>query len=157
MQIIFPDTPLLFENDLPSVFLAGSIDMGKAIDWQQSLCNELSKAQWNGYVLNPRRPDWDNSWEQHIDNIPFRKQVEWELEGLEKASLIVFYFAPESKAPITLLELGLHAKSGKCVVCCPEGFWRKGNIDIVCQKYQVLQVEDMQGLLGAILQQTTQA
>lgn len=152
MQIVFPDTPLLFENDLPSVFLAGSIDMGKAIDWQKSLCEALTKAQWKGYVLNPRRLDWDSSWEQRIDNEPFRSQVTWELEGLEKASLIVFYFAPESQAPITLLELGLHAKSGKCIVCCPEGFWRKGNIDIVCQKYKIPQVEHLQGLLEAILQ-----
>ncbi len=151
MKIIFPNSPLVFENNLPSVFLAGSIDMGNAIDWQQSLCDELAKAQWQGYVLNPRRPDWDNTWTQSIENEHFRKQVEWELEGLEKASKIVFYFAPQSQAPISLLELGLHAQTGKCVVCCPEGFWRKGNVDIVCQKYQIPQVNQLKALTEVIL------
>lgn len=151
MQIIFPNAPLPPKGNVSSVFLAGSIDMGQAVDWQQLLCEKLTAANWQGCVLNPRRPDWDNTWEQSIENEPFRHQVEWELEGLEQATLIVFYFAPESKAPITLLELGLHARTGKCIVCCVEGFWRKGNVDIVCQKYQIPQVNQLDELIEAIL------
>lgn len=127
-------------TDKFKVFFAGSIEMGNAIDWQSALTKVLS-----GYdiaVLNPRRDDWDSSWEQTIENDQFREQVEWELEHLELADVIVLYFSPETKAPISLLELGLHANDDKLIVYCPEGFWRKGNVDIVCNQYNVTQCDN---------------
>jgi hypothetical protein len=126
------------------VFLAGSIAMGLAEEWQAEIGNKL--ADIGIMVLNPRRTSWDASWVQQIENDLFREQVEWELQGLEESDWIIFYFAPDTQAPITLLELGLWARSGKCVVCCPDGFWRKGNVDIVCARYQVPQVSNLQGL-----------
>ena len=61
-------------------------------------------------VLNPRRVDWDSSWTQSIREPKFRGQVEWELDALERAQVIAMWFVPETRAPITLLELGLHAR-----------------------------------------------
>ena len=100
--------------------------------------------QYNYTILNPRRKEWDASWEQRMDNPNFNEQVNWELDALEKATVILMYFDPKTKSPISLLELGLFAKSGKLVVCCPEGFWRKGNVDIICNRYGILQVEDLE-------------
>lgn len=37
------------------------------------------------------------------------------------------------------------------IVCCPEGFWRKGNVDIVCQRYGVKQVETIEQLISTIV------
>ncbi len=128
-----------------SVFLAGSIEMGKAIDWQSYVENELIDTDIT--VLNPRRNDWDSSWRQDINNKQFREQVEWELEAQEKADIIAMYFAPETKAPISLLELGLFASSGKMIVCCPDGFWKKGNVSIVCTKYNIPQVDSLDKLI----------
>ena len=125
----------------PSVFLAGSIDMGSAEDWQQEVSTRL--AVYDLTILNPRRDDWDATWIQAIDNPQFRAQVEWELEALERADLILMYFAPTSQAPITLLELGLFARSGRVVVCCPAPFWRKGNVDVVCARYGISQVANL--------------
>ncbi len=70
--------------------------------------------------------------------------------GLAVAGVIAMYFAPRSRAPITLLELGLHAASGRLLVCCPPGFWRKGNVDIVCQRYGVPRVGDLDALVAAV-------
>ena len=116
-----------------SVFLAGSIEMGKAEDWQLRLTKLLEHLDI--VILNPRRDDWDSSWEQSIKNAKFNQQVAWELHAMEKADLIAMYFSPGTKSPITLLEFGLYARSGKLIVSCPEGFWRKGNVDIVCYAY----------------------
>src|SRR6185436_15768358 len=93
----------------PSVFLAGSIEMGKAVDWQTELSGFFEKLNWN--VFNPRRDDWDSSWKQEKTNLQFAEQVNWELNALEAATLIVMYFDPKTKSPISLLELGLHAKN----------------------------------------------
>lgn len=146
MKVIKPPHAIEIAPQTSAVFLAGSIDMGQAIDWQAQMIQALSNLPIT--FLNPRRDDWDTSWEQSIDNPAFNEQVQWELDGLEKADHIVMYFAPESKAPITLLELGLFAHSHKLIVCCPDGFWRKGNVDIVCRRYGISQVADLNAFIN---------
>jgi hypothetical protein len=137
-----------------TVFLAGSIEMGKASEWQVKIEEEVEKRMKDDQVItifNPRRKDWDSSWEQSIDNDNFRGQVEWELDGLEAADKIVVYIDPDTKSAITLMELGLHTNSNKMCVCCPEAFYRKGNVDIVCNKYNIPMVDDVDGLIDFIL------
>ncbi len=133
--ILKPPAPLSIPRGKRSVFLAGSIEMGQAEQWQAALENAL--ADLDIVILNPRRDAWDATWEQTIANAQFREQVEWELAAQEQASVIAMYFAPATRAPVTLLELGLFARSGKVVVCCPDAYWRKGNVEIVCRRYQV--------------------
>lgn len=132
----------------PSVFLAGSIDLGVAIDWQRAV--EQALDDLDALVLNPRRDDWDASWKQSITDPRMVEQVTWELDAQERADVIAMYFAPASKAPITLLELGLFARSGRLVVCCPDGFWRRGNVEIVCGRYGVPMVDTLEDLVGAV-------
>lgn len=122
--------------------------MGAAENWQDYVTNSLDID--NLYLLNPRRDAWDSSWQQTISNPQFRGQVEWELEAQEKAAMIAMYFAPATKAPITLLELGLFASSGKLVVCCPDGFWRKGNVEVVCDRYNIPLTNSLDSLIQAI-------
>lgn len=127
--------PELFpEDDSVKIFLAGSIEMGLAEDWQSRFSNELTDT--NITILNPRRLDFDASQDQSITNPYFKQQVEWELAALESADLIFVYFDPTTKSPITLLELGLFNKK-PIVVCCPDSFWRQGNIEIVCKWYDI--------------------
>ena len=114
-----------------SIFLAGSIEMGSAEEWQKKVIADLSN-DW--IILNPRRTDWDSSWEQKKSNPQFFEQVSWELEAQEDASLIAMYFDEETKSPITLMELGLFAATRKLIVCCPEDYWKEGNVDIVCDR-----------------------
>ena len=136
--------------DKKSVFLAGSIEMGKAERWQDAVVDALKDEDI--LILNPRRSDWNAKWDQSIDNPQFREQVEWELKALERADQILMYFAPDTMAPITLLEFGLWAKSApeKLIVCCPDGYWRKGNVDITCKMYGVRQVDSLKGLIETI-------
>jgi hypothetical protein len=144
LQVYKPPAELPARIECPIIFLAGSIEQGTAEDWQAEIgaaCQDLGVV-----FLNPRRDTWDSSWEQHMDNPQFRQQVEWELDGLERAAMIIFYFAPHTRSPVTLLELGLHASTGKAVVCCPDGFWRKGNVDITCHRYGVPQVSSLHQL-----------
>lgn len=132
----------------PSVFLAGSIDMGDAPRWQDTLVAALADTELT--VLNPRRDDWDASWAQSIDDPRFCGQVEWELEGLERADLVAMVLDPGTRAPISLMELGLHAQGDRLVVCCPPGFWRKGNVDIVCRRYGVPVVVTIEALIDQV-------
>lgn len=147
VRVVKPPTPLPPEGPSPSVFLAGSIEMGLAEDWQIQVARALSDL--DVLILNPRRDEWDASWEQSIDNPLFREQVEWELAALERAD-VVAYFAPATKAPVTLLELGLCARAGRLVVCCPAGYWRRGNVQVVCRRYRVPLLDCLPDLVAEV-------
>lgn len=147
-EIIPAPRPFLNRNRT-SVFLAGSIDVGKEVNWQTSVSRKLSHLPV--VILDPLRPDWDSSWKEDITFAPFREQVEWEMEMREAADIVLFYFGPESKAPVTLLELGLSAQSGKAIVCCPSGYWKRGNVQVVCQKFDIELVDTLEKLVQAIL------
>jgi hypothetical protein len=147
-RVLKPPLPLALAEGQRSVFLAGSIEMGRAEHWQAVA--EKALADLPVTILNPRRDEWDASWEQSISDPQFRGQVEWELQAQEQASVIAMYFAPATQAPITLLELGLFARSGKLVVCCPAGFWRRGNVEVVCARYGVPLRAELAQLLQAV-------
>lgn len=147
-EVRYPPTPHQSEPSpiMVDVFLAGSIEMGAAIDWQPAATAAIAGIQPLRNILNPRRIDWDSSQVQSIDNPYFAEQVNWEMDGLDMVDVVYMYFDPNTKSPITMAELGYLAGVHKAnewdkmkmrkdfVICCPEGFWRKGNIDIICQR-----------------------
>ena len=118
-----------------SIFIAGSIEMGLAEDWQKKT-SDIFK-DYNLTFLNPRRDNWDSTLTQEMMNKEFSYQVNWEMDNLDECDIIFMNILPDTKSPITLLELGLHADSKKIIVCCPNGFWRKGNVEIVCSRFNI--------------------
>lgn len=134
-----------------TVFLAGSIEKDAAERWQAKVVEVLKDSE--GIILNPRRDDWDNSWAESIDCPQFVEQVKWEYGGLGYAHLVVFYFDPNTKSPISLLEFGfcMHQQYyADIIVCCPDGFWKKGNIDVLCSLSQTKQVDTLEDLTASI-------
>lgn len=123
--------PLSYKVDSEkfSIFLAGTIDMGASEDWQKKITEVL--ADYNIVVYNPRRDDWDASWVQSASSEQFRKQVCWEQRALRDARLRIFVILGNSKSPITLLELGQFIDEPG-IVCCEPDFYRRGNVEIVC-------------------------
>lgn len=72
--------------------------------------------------------------------------VDWQKDVAE-----LFEKAQGSKSPITLLELGLFAKSGKLHVVCTEGFYRYDNVRITCAKYGVPVYASLTEAIGEII------
>ena len=58
------------------------------------------------------------------------------LNSQDDADINVYYFDPETKSPITLLELGGY-KDTNVIVACPDGYFRKGNVVIFCKKHHI--------------------
>lgn len=148
--IIKSPAQLPLKDNRLKIFLGGSIDMGKSEDWQQALTNMLINK--NIIILNPRRDDWNKDWKPLSSDPNFKEQVEWELNALEASDYIVMYFAPNSQSPVSLLEFGLYAKTKKLLVVCPNGFWRKGNVDIVSEKYSVKTYNTLAEMSKSLLQ-----
>ena len=67
------------EAEYTRIFLAGTIDMGKSIDWQKATCNWFRARPQGKYILyNPRR---DKGLSGEMSD--FEHQVNWELEHLD--------------------------------------------------------------------------
>lgn len=113
------------ESPLPKVFLAGSIEQDTAADWQKEFIQQLQQTPC--MILNPRRTSWDPTWNQD-DNPQLTEQIRWELDGIESADMVCFYFDPSTRSPITLLEMGLARNKKNVHICCPLGFWRRANV-----------------------------
>jgi hypothetical protein len=126
----------------PSIIFYGAIQREPA--WQTHLAASLSDLPID--ILDPRRDDWDSTWVEDISFPKFKEQVEWEMDYAQVADVVVFYFAPEALTPIALLELGMYAGTDKAVVCCPQGFYKRGNVQIVCERYGIDMVEDLERL-----------
>lgn len=123
MQVIYPNTK--------SVFLAGTIDNGNSFNWQESIVNRCQDLDITFY--NPRRKQWTDS------PLPYQLeyQIKWEQEHLDNADIIIMCLLDDSKSPISLLELGLYAQSGKLIVFCNPEFYRYTNVKLTCQKYNI--------------------
>jgi hypothetical protein len=125
----------------PSLFLAGAIDGGRAEPWQDEVVEQLRDLDI--VVLNPRRSDWCAEWAQSTDEPEFVRQVQWELAGIERADVVLMVFTKDATAPVSLIELGLRSRIGRMYVVCPPGFWRKANVDLVCDRYAIPRYETL--------------
>ena len=124
--------------------------MNTAELWQERLATALGGYPDTVILLNPRRDDWDSSWEQDpTPGTQFHEQVSWELDMQDMANTLVYYFDPNTKSPITLLELGAYGYSDArhVVVCCPKEFWRYGNVAVFCDKYDITLVHTFEELV----------
>ncbi|KAF2639229.1 hypothetical protein P280DRAFT_499484 [Massarina eburnea CBS 473.64] len=130
----------------PSVIAYGTIEPSSTDNWTTRLSASLSDLPVT--ILNPRCNAWDSTWNEDINFPPFKEQVDWEMDYADVADVIVFYFKPGTPCPVSLLELGMYVGifKGKVVVCCPQGFNKKGNVDIVCTRFGVTMAEDLEKL-----------
>lgn len=149
MKVFYPPKQIEIRPLRTSIFLAGTIDNGDSIDWQSEFIRSISSYDID--IYNPRRPDWDSSWKQSIESPEFYQQVNWELDALEKSDIIVVNILEDSKSPITLMEIGLHINSKKLLVCCPDNFYRSGNVQIVCDRYNIPLFDNMVELTKTLL------
>ena len=129
---------LNFPLEYPMVFLSGSIEEGKAERWQEKVIERLESIQDTGLIFNPRRTNFNK-------NKDMEEQVLWELQHINISNYVLVYFDPNTKSSITLFELGMltNYSPKSMVVCCPNGFWKKENVDIVCKKYRLKLFTDL--------------
>lgn len=153
-QIIFAPSDEIPQH-AKSIFLAGSTNTGSkadntATDWRKKVSASLADRPIT--IYNPYRKDWDPSWREDIYSTPFREQLEWELDMQEKADLVVIYFEEGTDAYVSLLEFGIWVRApGKTVVVCPDGFSKKGNVQVVCKRFDVEMLDKVDGLRDAVV------
>ena len=121
------------EATYTKIFLAGTIDMGNSVDWQAETIRRFRERGGGRYLFfNPRRAAGLDGTAEDL-----HYQIRWELEHFEKSDLILMNILGDSKSPITLLEMGIHIRSGRLRVACEPGFYRYDNVKVTCERYGV--------------------
>lgn len=135
------------------VFLAGTIDDGISRDWQSAstflMTKILSAAKDDTTFYNPRRRHWNpEASEEEIE-----KQIRWEIHKMDDSDIILMNFLPESKSPITLLELGHYVGKKKMIVACPKEFYRYTNVRVMCDIFGIELVHSEAEAMLALIQE----
>lgn len=102
-------------------------------------------------VYDPTQPLWAADWREDLADGRFGTQVAWELDRLDAAAVVAVFFERASESPVSLLEFGLCAHSGRAVVGCGRGYWKRGNVEAVCLRYGVPMADDLDGLVALVL------
>lgn len=157
LQRITPDTPSQAPLHATTLFLAGPTD----VPWREEFTpllekvlrdNPVTRAISGITIFDPFQPAWDSTWKEDYDADPrFRAQTDWELDHQEAATLVVVYFDERAKCPVTLVEFGLCARSGRAVVGCQAGFWKRGSVQAVCARLGVPLEDTLEGLAKRVV------
>lgn len=130
-----PDKATVYQPDASlvdvrfiKIFLAGSIEMGKAEKWHDSVAEAIaSKDLGYNYVFHNPRRDEDFTPKMEIS------QIVWEQDRMEYANYIFMYLDPTTKSPISLLEFGEFISSGKLYVAVDPSFYRYNNLVLTAE------------------------
>ncbi|PQE26325.1 nucleoside 2-deoxyribosyltransferase domain-containing protein [Rutstroemia sp. NJR-2017a BBW] len=174
--ISHPNLPSPSHLPRPILFLAGTTNY-TSTRWQTDLINEITlhppKPEPQSIsslsptpsctIIDPYNPTWDASWSESSNNVPFRTQVEWELEAQTRADVLVVGFCGEEvrggvkgAGGTSLVELGMvmggrrEGKGKEVLVCVEEGFWKEGYVEVMCGKFGVRCFKRMGDLIGVL-------
>lgn len=111
-----------------SIFLAGAIDMGAAVDWQAGVIEAFTDEP-GLTIVNPRRAAFTPD--------TLDEQIRWELDALERVDKVFLWFPKDAKAPISFFEAGLYWHTGKLMVGAEMGFYRRRNLELSAERYNV--------------------
>lgn len=109
------------------IFLAGSIDNRAFSNWRKET---IKKLETKINIFDPTNMKHDS-----LNDSEMESHIIWELDALAIADKILLNFLPDSKSPISLVELGLYAASNKLIVVCPKEFYQSRYVYTLCKKY----------------------
>lgn len=108
-----------------SIFLAGAIDMGAAVDWQQDVVDAF--AGIDVALFNPRRAAFTPD--------TLDEQIRWELAALDNADAILMWLPGSAKAPVSMFEAGLFWRDSRFVIGADPAFYRRRNLELTGEHY----------------------
>lgn len=132
IKIVYTGQPI--EIIGPSVFLAGPTPRtSTAPPWRADFIRSLLNAGFRGTIISPEH-------EHYTENYDYDKQIEWEMEGLQKADMIVFWVPRDLKEMpgfTTNIEFGEWMKSGKVVLGYPEWAEKMKYMQYKAEKFNI--------------------
>lgn len=129
------------ESSGPSIFLAGpSPRKEKDFHWRPEALRFLEEFGFDGQVFVPLKSN--GAWLGD-----FKDQCNWELDHLEKATVIAFWVPRKIEGLpgfTTNVEFGLYVKSGKVVLGYPSEAEKMRYLRLLARRYDVSVFSDLE-------------
>lgn len=136
-----------------SIFLAGpSSSVAGGQRWRKDSLLLLKKIGFTGTVMIPEKEDW----QPHNE---YDRQVEWEFEALNAATVVVFWVPrnlPDFPAFTTNTEFGLLAATGKVVLGFPENAEKMRYLAALADRFNIPVFRSLEETLVAAVTKTQQ-
>ena len=107
-------------------------------DWQSKFTTKLEDLRVD--VFCPRYPS------SHTVPAP-DGLFEWEIDHMSIANVIAFNFISNEDCSSALIALGMYARTDRIIVCCDDEFYKKGDIDALCDREDIPQVDSLDLLI----------
>ena len=138
-----------------SVFLSGSFRPGDDNERRhdQLITCLMHAPTTQVTIIDAWRDDYDDSPVQFKPNQRSAIQYRWELLNLPRVDVVAVYFAPDSKAPVSLLDFGLAAArdATKLVVYCEDDSHLRCHVEHICQEMHVFLVDTFDEFVRAVI------
>jgi len=151
MRVITAPEEIDLENTDFKLYLGGSIDKKYGSPWHRNIISFISSKlgrESKLTIYNPKREEWDKDWP--ADSKVIDEQALWELKAMEHADLIFMFFESSCSSSVGMMQLGLNAKEGKLVVVCERHFWKKRDVDVICETYGVPRYDSIAVGIGEV-------
>lgn len=104
------------------------------VSWRESAIKLLRKHHYTGIICCP---EYKNNFLPF--DFTYTKQIDWEIEGLSKANVILFWIPRSKKLPgfTTNIEFGEYQNSGKIVVGAPQNAIHMEYIKEKCKRLNI--------------------
>lgn len=109
MRIIYPDERI--PKNKKSIFLGGTIALGRKSDWRKEAIQKLEKAGYDGIVFNPDYTDIPKEKQNS-----YEEQILWEINAIKACTAAIFWIDRDlKKRPglTTNVEFGYWLNTGK--------------------------------------------
>jgi hypothetical protein len=133
----------------PQLFLGGTIDMGKSVNWQQLVIDVLDKSNVKANVFNPRRDGFPEFNEEELIY-----QINWELDAINSSDAVMMVFLDTSKSPVSMLELGLclaTKKKKQLFIVANDKFYRWHNVNETCKRFNITPYDNLISAIDALV------
>jgi hypothetical protein len=130
------------ESDQRYIFLAGSMAHKQSANWRNQVVNSLPNSY---HFLDPTNDHHDT-----LNALQMKKHVEWELDAMAMADIVLLHFLPNAISPISLVELGLYVNTNKLYVVCPKAFYKSSYVVTLCERYHTPTFKTLQEAIDTL-------
>lgn len=134
-----------------SIFLAGPTPRNsQVVSWRPKALEILQGLGFQGTVYVPEHPCWEAEG-------TYDKQVGWEWEALNAATVIAFWVPrvlSTMPALTTNVEFGMFANSGKIILGSPIWAVKNRYLEVVADRYNIPKLDTLEATMAAAINKT---
>jgi hypothetical protein len=138
-----------YERYRARVFVAGTSEESMGTEWRGQVVAGLEDLPIA--IVKSRLAERGGAGEQRCWNPQFRSHVKRERAGLDDADVVLMYLGRGPACARLMLDLGslvMERLGNTLVVCCPEEFELRGDVEMMAERQEICLVESLDEMVA---------